>query len=199
MKSNDSPVDPQESRFKRIRLVKKLLKYVPRRGNVHKYPFLKLFAEQARQRAYLWSFRVEEAVPALYAGWILTLIPVMSVQILLACLLAFIFRANVMILVLLQFVSTPFTVPFLWWLDYIVGNFVVKAFGSDEVQLIRQTYEQAGFKNMSDLWIHGEQCLRWFLTTSFGGIILGVIIGHISAWIYKAVAQRYRTQSQNNK
>ncbi|MDR2807371.1 MAG: DUF2062 domain-containing protein [Puniceicoccales bacterium] len=187
-----------EARYRRIKLVKRLLKYVPRRSNLHRYPILKYFANTARQRAYLWSFRVTEAVPALYAGWILTLVPVMSIQIAVACILAFLFRANVMILVALQFVSTPFTVPFLWYIAYKVGAFFVSKLGTEEVQVIKQSYEQVGFEKMSDFFTHGEQCIRWFFTTTLGGIILGMIMGHISAMIYKYFADRYSMKSKES-
>jgi uncharacterized protein (DUF2062 family) len=186
-----------EARYQRIKFVKKFLKYVPRRDNIHRYPILKYFAEAARKRTYLWSFRVTEVIPALYAGWILTLVPVMSIQIAIACILSFLFRANIMILVALQFVSMPFTVPFLWYIAYKVGAFFVSKLGTEEVQAIKQSYEEVGFEKMSDFFTHGEQCMRWFFTTTLGGIILGVILGHISAIIYKYIAKRYRIKRDN--
>jgi uncharacterized protein (DUF2062 family) len=195
MKKNEE----QWARYKRIKLIKKILKYLPRRANIHRYPILKYFAEAAKKRTYLWSFRVTDAVPALYVGWILTLVPVMSIQIAIACVLSFLFRANIMILVALQFISTPFTVPFLWYIAYKVGAFFVGKFGTEEVQVIKRSYEQVGFEKMSDFFTHGEQCMRWFFTTTLGGIILGVIIGHISAIIYKYFANRYSTKRSKNK
>ncbi|MDR2372141.1 MAG: DUF2062 domain-containing protein [Puniceicoccales bacterium] len=191
--------EEQQVRHKRIKLIKKFLKRLPRRGNMHRYPILKYFAGAAKKRTYLWSFRVTEAVPALYAGWILTLVPVMSIQIVIACVLSFLFRANIMILVALQFISMPFTVPFLWYIAYKVGAFFVGKLGTKEVQVIKQSYEQVGFEKMSDFFTHGEQCMRWFFTTTLGGIILGVIIGHISAIIYKYFAKRYSTKRSKDK
>lgn len=187
----------QERRWKRIRIVKRFLKLVPRRDNIHRYPILKHFANVARARTYLWSFRVTEVVPALYAGWILTLIPVMSVQISIACILAFLCRANIMILVLLQFVSTPFTVPFLWYIAYKVGEFFVTWFGTDRIRVIQQSYENISFDNIGAILTQGDRCVRCFFTTTLGGIILGVIIGHISGWIYKWLANRYRMKSED--
>ncbi|UPA28243.1 MAG: DUF2062 domain-containing protein [Verrucomicrobiota bacterium] len=195
--------ESKERRWKRIRIVKKLLKLVPRRDNIHRYPILKYFANAARQRTYLWSFRVTEAVPALYAGWILTLMPVMSVQVIIACVLAFLFRANIMILVALQFISTPFTVPFLWYIAYRVGAFFVTTFGTDRLQTLRQSYDLEWFKQMLDMLLHGQegmkafwsvygqQFIRVFFTTTLGGIILGIILGHLSAALYKYLARYY--------
>jgi uncharacterized protein (DUF2062 family) len=156
MKKNEE----QQTRYRRIRLVKKFFKYVRRRDNIHRYPIFKYFAVEAKTRTYLWSFRVTEAVLALSAGWILTPVPVMSVQIAMARVLSFLFRANNMILVALQFVSTPFTVPFLWYIACKVGAFFVGKFGTEEVQTIKWRYEQVGFEKMSDCFTHGEQCMR---------------------------------------
>ncbi|MDR2812299.1 MAG: DUF2062 domain-containing protein [Puniceicoccales bacterium] len=191
--------EERQARYRRIKFIKKFLKYAPRRDNIHRYPILKYFAAAAKKRTYLWSFRVTEVVPALYAGWILTLVPVMSIQIAIACVLSFLFRANIMILVVLQFVSTPFTVPFLWYVAYKVGAFFVSKLGTEEVQAIKQSYEQVGFEKMGDFFTHGEQCMRWFFTTTLGGIILGVIIGHCSALIYKYFAHRYSTKRVDGK
>jgi uncharacterized protein (DUF2062 family) len=186
-----------EKRHRRIRWIKRFLKYAPRRDNIHRYPILKHFANAVRKRVYLWSFRSTEVVPALYAGWVLTLMPVMSIQIAIACVLSFLFRANIMVLVALQFVSTPFTVPFLWYIDYKVGEFFVNILGTEGVQVIRQAYEQASFKEVKDFFTHGfEQGMRYFLTTTLGGIILGVIIGHLSALLYKHIGKHYRTEKK---
>jgi uncharacterized protein (DUF2062 family) len=195
MKENEK----QEARYRRIRFIKKLFKYVPRRDNIHRYPILKYFAGAARKRTDLWSFRTMEVVPALYAGWILTLMPVMSIQIAIAGILSFLFRANIMILVVLQFISTPFTVPFLWYIAYKVGAFFVSKLGTEEVRAIKQSYEQVGFEKMSDFFTYGEQCMRWFFTTTLGGVILGVIIGHLSALAYKYFANRYRIERDSDE
>lgn len=185
----DQETDEQWKRIKHIKWIKKWLRYVPRRSNIHRYPILKYFSKSAKERAYLWSFHVTEVVPALYAGWVLTMMPVMSVQIAIACLLAFVFRANIMVLVLLQFISTPWTVPFLWAADYFVGDWIIKLLGTDEVQLILEGYKKIGFNQISDIWEHGEQGLRIFFTTTLGGIVLGMILGHISVVIYKRMMQ----------
>ncbi|MDR0728239.1 MAG: DUF2062 domain-containing protein, partial [Puniceicoccales bacterium] len=153
-------------RHRRIRRVKRWMKYLPRRAAVHRQPILKYFASTVRKRAYLWSFRSPEAIPALYTGWVLTLLPVMSCQIFLACIAAIIFRANVVILVALQFVSTPFTVPFLWYLDYKVGQFVLHLLHIDTWTLIQEAYTHAGdlTQHFSKVGLVGHKFFRWFIT-----------------------------------
>ncbi|MDR2735817.1 MAG: DUF2062 domain-containing protein [Puniceicoccales bacterium] len=189
----------KKNRHKRIRWIKKIFKYMPRKATIHKYPVIGRFANSARKRSYLWSFRVTEAVPALYAGWVLTMLPVMGGQIIIACILSLLFRANIMILVALQFVSTPFTVPFLWWLDYKVGYFVTNIFGTEHLKSIEQSYDNLGLSinSMGDIINGGERVFRCFSTISLGGIICGYIAGWVSSCIYEYYANKFSTNSKH--
>jgi uncharacterized protein (DUF2062 family) len=181
-------IEPERlRRHRRIRRLKKWLKYLPRKATIHRYPLLKHFASSIRKCSYLWSFRTTDVIPALYAGWVLTMLPVMSCQIFLACIAAIIFQANIMILVALQFVSTPFTVPFLWYLDYEVGHFILKLFDVDSWSIVQEVFIHAGhyahhFRKVGTM---GQKVFRWFITTSVGGTILGLICGAISSSLYR--------------
>jgi uncharacterized protein (DUF2062 family) len=185
-------------RHRRIRRLKKWLKYLPRKATVHRHPIFKYFASSVRKRFYLWSFRTTEVIPALYAGWVLTMLPVMSCQIFLACIAAIIFRANVMILVALQFVSTPFTVPFLWYLDYKVGRFVLQLFQVDTWTIIQEAATYAGHyaHYFGKVGVMGQKVFRWFITTSIGGTILGFICGAISSSLYRRYASKFINSSK---
>jgi uncharacterized protein (DUF2062 family) len=181
-------LEPEQlRRHRRIRRLKKWLKYLPRKATIHRHPIFKHFASSVRKRSYLWSFRTTEVVPALYAGWVLTMLPVMSCQIFLACVAAIIFRANVMILVALQFVSTPFTVPFLWYLDYKVGRFILRLFDVDSWSIVHEVFIHAGHyaHHFGKVGAMGQKVFRWFITTSIGGTILGLICGAISSSLYR--------------
>jgi uncharacterized protein (DUF2062 family) len=191
----------KKNRLNRIRWIKKIFKYMPRKATIHKYPILGRFADSARKRAYLWSFRTTEAVPALYAGWVLTMLPVMGGQIPIACIMALLFRANIMILVALQFVSTPFTVPFLWWLDYKVGYFITNLFGTEHIKSIEQSYSKLSLStnSLSDMMHGGELAFRCFSTISLGGMILGYITGWISSCIYEYYANKFSTNFKHHR
>lgn len=196
----------RDQRFSRIRRVKRLLRPLPRRANVHRYPVLSWFAETARKKDFLWSFRRQSIVPAFYVGWVLTLLPLYGLQILLGFLLSIAFRANLMILVGLQLVSNPVTVLPLWYLNYLVGNFFLDLlFGESPVRYgaliseassqglnFRQTFEfiivstrEAGVNVVSDL------VGRLVGGTFLGGLILGLIAGFVSCRIYRALLARY--------
>jgi hypothetical protein len=68
--------------------------------------------------------------------------------------------------------------------------FFVEVLGTAEVEAIGRSYAQLGSKGIGDFVAHGEQWVRWFLTTTLGAIILGMLLGHMSAAIYRYMAKR---------
>jgi len=173
-------------RFARIRLIKKLLRPLPRRATIHKYPVLKWFAKTARQKSYLWSFRIPEVVPALYAGWILTLLPVYGLQFLLGFLLALGLRANLMILIALQLVSNPVTIWILYPTAFHIGDFFISLFITPND--IDPATAEAFVKG--EVRLTGSTFLYWFKATSIGAIIIGYFAAFISSFIYQFMAKR---------
>lgn len=119
----------RKEHHERIRLTKRLLRFVPRRALFHKYPVIGRFADVARQRAYLWSFKSTHVRPALYLGSILACQPVMGVQLPVAFLCALLLRLNVMVFGGLQFISNPFTAAPLYYGTYQLGSAVIAASG----------------------------------------------------------------------
>jgi uncharacterized protein (DUF2062 family) len=173
-----------ELRFRRIKLTKKILRHMPRRASVHRYPILNKFAESARRRPYLWSFRVPEVVPAFYIGWIITLMPIPSaLQIVVAFFAAMVCRANVMILVFLQLLSNPLTFIPLWVVTQKVGTFVLWIFGVDHPKIPAADGHQ--FAAYSEYAAHG------IATIVLGAIVLGSIIGAICSYVYAYLARKY--------
>ncbi len=197
----------RERKHRRIRRVKWLLRPLPRRTNVHRYPVLKWFAETARKRSFLWSFRVKYVVRAFYAGWVLTLLPVYGLQILIGVMLALALRANMMILVGLQLISNPLTVAPIWYFNYRVGEWILSACGSEAPPVISQTVAHArdlgvGFFGTLKMLLDEIRSMdsgaiieligRVLTSTSLGGLLIGLIAGMISTRIYIAFAQSAR-------
>lgn len=112
-------------RFARIRRAKFFLRFMPRRARFHTYPVIGRFADFARKRSYLWSFRSPDVRPAIYVGSVLAFLPVLGLQMLLAFALAVLLRRNVMVLVGLQFLTNPFTVVPSFYLTHQVGSAVI--------------------------------------------------------------------------
>jgi uncharacterized protein (DUF2062 family) len=176
-------------RLERIARVKRVLRWMPRRTNVHRYPVLKWFAAAARKRSYLWCFRVKNAVPALYAGCILALLPLYGIQLPIAVGLAFLFRANLPILTTAIFITNPVTILPAYFACFQIGRVLLHVFGMQTPQL-----NMAEMKLLIDALEHNNWSmnLRYLATvwwiTALGGIILGTSIATIASGIYKLAA-----------
>lgn len=120
------------SLFERRRRVRKLLRPLPRRANVRRYPIIKWFAELARKRPYLWSFKRANVLPALYVGAILSLLPLYGLQAGLALLAAVLVRGNLTVMVGLQFLTNPFTIGPIYYFTYRIGFWLIEATGMGE-------------------------------------------------------------------
>lgn len=179
------------TKWRRIRRVKRWLRPLPRRANIHRYPILKWFSEAGRKRIYIWSFRVENALPAIYGGSILTLMPMYGIQIPTAFILALLLRANLPILVGLQIVSNPLTVWPIWLADYQIGSAMIGVFGIDVPPFNREE-----LKVILDNFIHGDwgdkfDRLTLVLgVTSLGAIVMGLFFGVIGSIAYRVIATR---------
>ncbi len=108
-------------RIERRRRVRRLMRPLPRRSNLARYPILKYFAGPARRMPFLWSYRPEHVRPALYIGSILTLLPLIGAQLVLALAACVVLRGNLPIAAALQFISNPLTAAPLYGLTYAVG------------------------------------------------------------------------------
>lgn len=176
-------------RHERIARVKRVLRWMPRRTNVHRYPVLKWFAAAARKRSYLWCFRVKNAVPALYAGCILALLPLYGIQLPLAVGLAFLFRANLPILTTAIFITNPVTILPAYYACFQIGRVLLHISGMETPQL-----SMAEMKLLIDALRNGNWAMNlhylttvWWIT-ALGGIILGTSLATIASGIYKLAA-----------
>lgn len=118
--------------LRRRRWVRRLLRPLPRRANVHRYPVIKWFAERARRYPFLWSFKRQNILPALYGGMVLALLPFYGFQFLLAFGLAIVLRANLTITVGLQFITNPFTIVPIYGATTLLGVWLMTLVGIGE-------------------------------------------------------------------
>lgn len=183
-----------KTKWRRIRRVKWWLRHLPRRATIHRYPVLKFFAEAARKRAYIWSFRVENAVPAIYTGSILTLLPIYGLQVALALLLSLILRANLPILVGLQIVSNPLTVIPIWYSAYQIGRYFLGVIGIQAAPLARSEVQTLLYNFTHGNWGDNmDRLLSVFGVTSLGAIIMGTFFGLVGSVSYRMIASRTAT------
>jgi uncharacterized protein (DUF2062 family) len=127
--SFEEPRNQDDSRFARRARAKKLLRFLPRRAVMHKYPIIGRFADAARRRAYLWSFRTEHMRPSFYVGSILALMPFMGVQLPIALVLSLVLRTNFMVMGGLQFITNPFTAAPIYYATHQLGAKIISVSG----------------------------------------------------------------------
>jgi len=198
--------------FKRIRRAKKWLRPLPRRATIHRYPVLGWFAQTARRRSYLWSFRREDVVPSIYVGCILSMLPIYGIQVPIAFFLALIFRSNLMVMVGAQFITNPLTAGPIYLAGCFLGLQIFYVFGTpipgDNVlefaQLITNNLTQAFLSIMGPATMRDslEQLSTQtglslpeimglgFKATFLGGAILGYFTGFVTSLIYQYAARR---------
>ncbi len=181
--------DLHRLRSERVARVKRWLRWMPRRANVHRYPVLKWFAGAARKRSYLWCFRVRSAIPAIYAGCILAMLPLYGVQLVLAALLAFLLRANLPILAAAQFITNPLTALPLYFAAYQTGRVIFHLFGWESPHLNMAEMKALLHALESGNWAYNLRYVwQVWLVTSLGGTILGTFMGSVLSLIYRLTA-----------
>ena len=176
-------------RHERIARVKRILRIMPRRATVHRFPVLKWFATAARKRSYLWCFRVRTMVPAIYAGCILSLLPIYGIQLPLAVLLAFVLRANLPVLASLQFITNPLTVLPIYFTAFQIGRAILHPFGFESPHLSMAEMNTLMKSLEAGNWGYNLKYLAtvWSVT-SLGACILGTFLGALVSAMYLLAA-----------
>jgi len=192
----------RKDRHERFRLWKKVLRFLPRRTAFHRYPVVGRFAEVARKRSYLWSFRMQDLRPAFYAGSILSVMPVMGIQLPLAFGLALILRANFMILGGLQFITNPVTFIPIYYATYQLGAQIIGMSGlgyspgpeafidPTTVGVLATTFEASSTTPFDQaVNILGEN-IRRIPALLLGGAIIGTLLGALLDFMWRVLAAR---------
>lgn len=157
----------QMLRHARIRRVKQLLKWLPRKANLERYPILKWFAKAARRRPYLWSFKVSNCTPAFYFGSLIACMPLMGIQIVFAFAAALFLRANLPITIGLQAISNPLTITILYPLNFMIGRRLMDFFG---------------------IGIGLNPIMGGMHAVFVGGVVLGLALGAVLDLLYRFMA-----------
>lgn len=193
----DSSECPSEKtlRFKRIRRIKRWMRPLPRRSNIHKYPVLKWFSKTAYNKSYLWSFKGSEIKPALFWGMIVSFSPLVGLQMLIVFFIALFMRANLPVIVALQWISNPLTMGPIYFADYKIGQILLELFGLKvkKKPFFSPEYDWENFKMKEIL-----KLLDTFPPMLVGGAVIGVFFGVASIFLYNVLAKIYE-RPQGNK
>jgi len=177
-------------KFKRIRRIKKFLRPLPRRSNVHRYPVLKWFSQTAYERSYLWSFRRTEISSALFWGIWISMLPIVGVQMIVVFFVSLLVRANLPLIVALQWISNPLTMGPIYFADYKIGLSVLNLLGVDykKNKLLSPEYNWSEF-SFYDLL----RLIDTFPPMMVGGSVLGISLGLSVVFLYKTLANFYKS------
>ena len=114
------------------RTTKRILRFLPRKAVLHKYPLIGRFAGQLRLRAYLWSVRREQMRPAYYAGSIISFLPLMGIQLPVALVASLVLRCNFMVLGGLQLITNPLTAAPIYVATHQLGAIILERVAPEE-------------------------------------------------------------------
>lgn len=180
----------KEARFRRIRRLKKWMRPLPRRSNIHRYPVLKWFAKTAYDRSYLWSFKGNAMVQALFWGIWIAMLPIVGIQMIVVFLLALIVRANLPLIVALQWISNPFTMAPIYFADYEIGLLILELFGVEygRNKLLTAEFDWSSIE-FADLW----ELVDTLPPMMVGGSVVGISLGVLAVFLYKAIAKLYKS------
>jgi uncharacterized protein len=172
-------------RHRRIKRAKRWLRFMPRKAVFHRYPLVGRFAAFARREEYLWSFRRGPIRRAFYAGSILSLLPLMGVQLAVGLVLAIICRANYMVVGALQFITNPFTAVPVYGATFVLGRSVLHRLGFE----MRGARLPEGWSemNLGEIFGHlnlGTAIGQGVVCLVVGGIVSGVVLGAMLDAVY---------------
>ncbi len=156
---------------RRRRRIRRLLKPLPRRANLRRYPLIRRFADMAARAPWLWSFQYGPVVRALYLGAILAFMPTYGVQVFIAFFVALFLRANLTLIIALQFVTNPLTLVPAYYLTDRVGMAVLKLLGITGAHGVLLTHTRALF---------------------VGGVVVGLVVGGLLHIIWIGLAWEAR-------
>ncbi|MEO1083061.1 MAG: DUF2062 domain-containing protein [Acidobacteriota bacterium] len=148
-------------RFGRLR---RLLRPLPRRANLSRYPVIRHFAAVARRYPDLWSFQEGPIRRAIYAGAVIACLPIYGLQLLIGLGVAIVLRANLAVMCAFQLVTNPLTAGPLYYAAYRIGIWLVRTF-------------EIG---------HGREAMGTrFNALVLGGVIIGLGLGLLGDLIYR--------------
>lgn len=180
----------KEIKFKRIRRLKRWMRPLPRRSNVHRYPVLKWFSKTAYERSYLWSFKGNAITAALFWGIWISMLPIVGAQMLVVFFVALFVRANLPLIVALQWISNPLTMAPIYFADYEIGMILLKLLGIDyERNRLLVAEFDWGAMELSDVW----ELIDTFPPMLIGGSVIGISLGVLAVFLYKGLVRLYKT------
>lgn len=160
--------DARQRSIRKLLRLRYVLRWLPRKASLKRYPVLGKFGHHLRNRKYLWSFKQPYVGPAILIGSIVAFLPLFGVQLLTVTALALVLKVNLPVLAGLQFISNPLTLVPIYLVNYKIGSWLL-----DSVGLI-PTSESTMASVFSGV-----------NSTMIGGVVLGTLVGVLLYGTYR--------------
>jgi len=104
-------------------------------------------------------------------------------------------RTNLPVIIALQWISNPFTMGPIYFADYQIGMIFFKlvVIEYDRNRMLNSEYKWSEF-NFSDL----IELIDTFPPMFVGGSIIGISLGVVAVFLYKAMAKIYKNDNAEN-
>ncbi|MBW7921347.1 MAG: DUF2062 domain-containing protein [Rubellimicrobium sp.] len=146
----------------------------------------------------------QKVARGMFAGTLVSMLPLPAMQIVTGGLLAWVIRGNIFAAVLCAFISNPLTTPFIAVTSITIGQFLIGGEASLSPRMVANAFAEAG----RDLW-HNTQALfdpdltaSWVGLAKFwntvylpyftGALVLGVIAGLVAYVLTVPVVSAYQ-------
>ena len=101
----------------------KLRKILPTHEKIKEFKILKIFGNLLNKRE-IWSLSRKKILGGVFIGMLVAFIP-MPFQMLLVAFLAILFKVNFPVTLPLVWITNPLTMPFIYYFEYELGNFIL--------------------------------------------------------------------------
>jgi uncharacterized protein (DUF2062 family) len=101
----------------------KLRKILPTHEKIREFKILKIFGKLLNKRE-IWSLSRKKILGGVFIGMLVAFIPMPFQMVLVACL-AILFKVNFPITLPLVWITNPLTMPFIYYFEYELGNFIL--------------------------------------------------------------------------
>ena len=117
------------------------------------------------------------------------MLPIVGIQMIVVFFVSLVVRANLPLIVALQWISNPFTMGPIYFADYKIGMVLLKLIGVDypKNRLLSPNFDWADFSYKELI-----RLLDTFPPMFLGGSVLGIFLGVLSVFLYKIFSKFYK-------
>lgn len=155
-----------------------LKKILPSHKKIKEQKYLKIFGRALYKRE-IWSLNRKRVLGAVFLGVFVSCLP-MPLQMVLVTFLAILFNVNLPISFALLFINNPITIPFIFYIEYEIGAYMLNASNNISFDL------DSMYENLGDIAIY----------LYLGSIVLGLALAFVCtvvtniSWIYYVKKKR---------